>query len=244
MLKLSIICCCLALILCCGKKNAVVLEMTKFNTEINGDTIWKHIPSKLFLVKVKDYGHLDEFRNQFVFIKKNPDKQSFAYKITDKDYDVRVSSDYLYFVNQNDHSFGWFYIKDGHLLPKLPEIDSILKIVEAKNKFFFIREDEGIISIFDNGIVLRKIHYGSYFINKEIQFNDLEYGLYRLQNKGLTKLSNNGSMLLKQKDGLYYVPYPGYNVNRAYSLNKISNKLDSLALLKKQPKRIFIDMLY
>lgn len=242
MIKSSILCCCLALLLCCAKKNEVILEIIEIKSEIKADTIWEQAASNLVLIKTKDYGHLDEFRNQFVFVKKYPVNQSFAYEIKSKDFDVRVSNNYLYLVNENDHSFGWFYVKNGKILPKLPKIDSILKIVEANNKNLFVREDEGIFAIYKDGIFMDKIHYGDYFL-ANIDFDELKFGVYQVKNKTLAKVSNDGKSLITHGDGIYYVPFPGYGVNKFYSLKKISDVLDSLELVKTRPQKIFIDQL-
>jgi len=241
MFRLLVLFCFIASFCCCSRKDKFVFEKIDFNKEIKGDTIGRYLPGNVILLKVRDYGYLDEFQNQFLLIKKVNGRDILTYKIAGGDFDVRVLDNNIYIVDENDKSFGWFYIRNNQLLPKLPKIDSVTAVIENNHKSNFVRMDQGIFSIFEKGKVINKLNYGNFLLRSEFDFDALQIGAYKIVDNRLIKISSDSRGFLRQGDGLYYVSYPGYNINKIYNLAKISDLLDSLININKTPKVLPVD---
>lgn len=237
--KAIIYCCCLAFMMGCAKRDQLILEKVNLKDQIKGDTIGRYLNDKLILLKTKEFGYLGEFRYQFIFIKKENSNSELAYKIVGND-DIRVYDNNIYVVDEKGRGFGWFYIENGQIAEKLPKIDSILLQIEKNSINRFVREDNGIISIFENGEVIDRLNYGNFLLdNSKFCFEDLKFGLYELINDRLIKISNDGRELLKQDNGLYYVPYPEYNMKKVYKFREILLAINSKNG-EKMPDGIFI----
>ncbi len=73
---------------------------------------------------------------------------------------------------------------------------------------------------------------------KKIDFESLDYNLYKLVNNDLKVVSKSGKDLFSQKDGLYFLPPPGYNINRYYEKQRILQLVDSISHLTKHPLKV------
>ena len=73
--------------------------------------------------------------------------------------------------------------------------------------------------------------------------SNLAYRLYKLNSGTLQIVSNNVDDLMKQQDGLYFVPSPGFGVLRLYDKMEIFSLLDSISCLRPVPDVIKISPL-
>ncbi|SDK58182.1 hypothetical protein SAMN04487898_109188 [Pedobacter sp. ok626] len=209
----------------CTKENGFVLKKHKLLKE-EIDTIKYYPKQDLYLLNDIDRGFLGEFKNQFVFVKKG---EFIGYRIETGDLALKISERYLGLAPYRDFSSGWFQINRHKVDRKLPKADSISSQLQHSYPDYFIREDNGVFSVYDKGERLKTFHYGAIIINKlNLDFDNLAYGIYCLSNGSLRMVSNDGRKLLIQPDGIYFVPSPGYNAMVARELDDFLIKIDEI----------------
>ena len=178
--------------------------------------------------------------------KKRVASEDIVYVIDKSSEDVwRLSKGYFSSIKlSNDEGWGWFYIKEGKLMSELPEIKSIIDSLEpdTSNKGFYIWESNGNIFFNIDGKPVKFLSYGNLVTkNSLFNFDSLDYKLYKLDGDSLRAVSENGNDLIKQQDGIYFIPSPGYPVGRKYSKAQIMNALDSASKLISPPKVLKFD---
>lgn len=217
----------LFLLISCIDKNRFSFSKIKLTNRMVLDTLENLNDSTIQLLLVKDYGRLGEFKTSICFVFKN-DSSNF-YELDQEGLDIRISKSYIALVKpDNKYNFGWFLIKDKEFKKNLPDIDLILKKIQYEYPDFFIREDNGLFSVFKDNKQINSFNYGNYLSGiKNYDFNNLDYALYKYDNRKLIKISDNGNDLLVQKNGLYFVPNPGYGIIKIISKDSIVSDLKS-----------------
>jgi len=203
----------------------------------DADTIMHYAKNNVYLLNVKDYGFLGEYKNQFVFTK----GQSLSgYKIETGKLIFSHSNKSIGLITPGEYSSGWFLVKNHHTIPVLPKLDSIRSLVHIKYVHYFIHEENGVFTVFKDSKLIQKESYGSFFREKKYPLeNDFDYGIYRLENRKLVKVNRDGRKLLDQV-GLYFVPLPGFKAFAVWNIDEIFNSLDSVLIMQSQPKQIEI----
>ncbi|RQO73962.1 hypothetical protein DBR43_00715 [Pedobacter sp. KBW06] len=197
----------------------------------NLDTLAYFAKHGVYLLEVRDYGFLGDFKSEYVFTGR---KDSLGYKIDSDNLQIELSEKYLGLVKEGDYSSGWFNIKQHKIISSLPKVDSIVASLGKIPADQVLHEKNGIFTIYDKGRLVRKFTLGEFLIKKDsVNYDDLEFGIYQVKNEGLVKVNNDGTKLSEQKDGLYFIPSPGFNVVNFKQLNDILPEIS--ATLKKYP---------
>jgi hypothetical protein len=98
-----------------------------------------------------------------------------------------------------------------------------------------------IFKIYDNGKLLKKLNLGEFLIrNDSVNYDELDYGIYQVKNARLVKINNDGSKLLEQVDGLYFVPSLGFNAVVVKKMSDILPEIDATLKMRSLPKEIRI----
>ena len=212
------------------------------NNEIS-DTIEYWPQHKIFLFEGRDYGFLGEFSTNYLFIKEKSNKR-LIYQVENisNKVDMVVSKDYLAFVEPyaGYKNYGWFFLEKGKV-GKLPFLDNFMDSLKSVYSSYFIKEINGYIELYQNGEIEKTLNYGN-FILKDKNFDNLDYGLYKLDSGILKLILHDGNDIKNQQDGLFFVPSPGYGVIAKYAIKDIINTIDSISNLKNPPKNIRIKM--
>ncbi|WP_461791790.1 hypothetical protein [Pedobacter sp.] len=207
------------------------------------DTLEKYPERGLYIVQIIHKGHLGNFSIHYCIIKNNKGKIT-AYEIGNKG-SIRISKDFVALVSSYGKAdWGWFYVENGKLSNKLPGISKILDRLESQRiKKDFVKETNGYITFYLKGNIVKAFNYGS-FVTKHVEFDfdSLDYGLYKLNRDTLKIISRNGDDILKQKNGIFFIPPPGYGILFKYSKKQILNAVDSISNLQIQPKTIRIEV--
>ena len=220
----------IACLLSCKNEKTFRLEKYALRSE-NLDTVAYFAKHDIYLLGVKDYGFLGDFKSGYVFTGR---KDSLGYKIDSDNLQVELSKKYLGLINEGDHSSGWFNVKEHKVLSSIPKVDSIVVSLEKIPANQLVQENNGIFTIYAQGKLVRKFTLGEFLIkNDSVNYDDLEFGIYRVKNERLVKVNNDGTKLSEQIDGLYFVPSPGFNVINFRQLNDILPEIS--AALKKHP---------
>lgn len=213
-------------------KSEGTLRLEKYTLRSDDiDTIAHFVKENLYLLEVRNYRFLGDFVNEYVFTR---ERDSVGYKINCENLQIELSKKYLGFVKEGDNSYGWFNVNQHKVNSSIPKVDSIVANLEKISTNQMVKENHGIFEIYGNGKLLKKLNLGEFLIgNQSVDYDDLEYGVYQVKNAGLVKIDNNGSKLLEQVDGLYFVPPPGFN---AVIVKKLSGILPEInAALKTHP---------
>ena len=221
----------------CSKRDSILLY--RFNIpKSDVDTIRYFKTYDVYLLNVIDYGFLGHFKNQFVFSKSG---HNFGYKIDAGNLTVRSSKKYLGLVKAGSGSYGWFFIKDHKESLKLPGIDSIDSILTCEYPGLFIQESNGLINIIDKGKTVNRKNYGDFYTKEhKINYDVLEYGLYKLKDGKLLKVTSDVSKIMEQNDGIYFVPSPGLGAVVVKKMDDILSEINRVNKLNDVPKKIEI----
>lgn len=221
---------------CQSRKEEEIKLVLDFKTHSKIDTLdnFGDEKRKCFLLLATDsygLGHIDFY---FVVSKQISKNKSISYKILNAN---RVSNQYIALVKENK-GIGWFAFKDGKMLSELPFTQHLLdslklnspkdvEVLVYGDKFLF-RRNEKTFKTLDYGNLLTKY--------KDKDFENLDYNLYKLQGDSLIVYSKDGNDILKQKDGVYFIPRPGYGIIEKYSRKEIMDAVDSVSKLSLPPK--------
>lgn len=102
-----------------------------------------------------------------------------------------------------------------------------------------MKEINGYVELYQNGKLEKTLNYGN-FIIKEQNLDNLECGLYKVDNYHIIPLSKNGNDFKNQQDGLFFVPSPGYGYITKYPIKDVFNTIDSVSNLENPPDNIKI----
>lgn len=216
-----------------------ILKKIEIPKNITLDTIEYFPKEDILLVLIKDYGHLGEFKTRICFINSG---LNLIYEIDNNGLDFRISNTLIALVDSKERqNFGWFLIKEGKISKDLPRIKMITDSLEKRNAKEFVSEINGIFTIFKQGRKIRTLNYGNFLSGFEnYDFENIEYGLYRINGKVFEKISTVGNALLSQNDGLYYLPIPGYGVVKMRDKLKFIEVIDSIIKKNRSPRRVEI----
>ena len=210
------------------------------NKTIEIDTI-EAIPQRgLYFVDIITNGALGHFSMQYAVIKNISPTEDLLYKIEKRKDEVeRLSKDYVAKIIWAEYKgWGWFYLQKGKIVDSLPRTMSIIDSLKSipSNKDFYIGESNGSFSFYIDNKRVKSINYGNLISkNMNLDFDSLDYGLYKLYNGILKIISNNGNDLLKQQDGIYFVPKPGFVIASKFDKKEIYNAIDSVAKISYPP---------
>ena len=220
-------------------KSDGTLRFEKYNLRSDDiDTIAHFVKEDLYLLEVRDYRFLGDFRNEYVFIR---ERDRVGYKIDCDNLQIELSKKYLGLVKEGDRSYGWFNINQHKVNSSMPKVDSIVMNLEKISTTQFVKENHGIFEIYNNGKLLKRLNLGEFLIkNDSINYDELDYGIYQVKNERLVKINNDVSKLLEQVDGLYFVPSPGFNAVAVKKLSDILPEINTTLKMSSLPKEVRI----
>jgi hypothetical protein len=235
----------------CGCNNKFIsnkLVLTKISLPENAivDTIESYANKGCYLINIKINRAFDDFTNYKAFLKTGSLKNNkpIIYKIESDKNGIRVSKKFIAIVEgYGTSNWGWFNLYDSKINDSLPNLNHLLDSLKASrsNETFF-QERNGYITEFINGKIIRLNNYGNLITkNYKLDFDSLDYGLYKLNNNNLILMSKNGNDIFKQKEGVFFIPSPGYGVIEKFDKYRIFDKLDSLYQLDLMPNYIKFD---
>ena len=101
----------------------------------------------------------------------------------------------------------------------------------------------GYYIIGNKSMARTKVNYGNIISGKlrDVSFDSLPYGLYKLKGDSIEKISDETNDIHLQKNGLFFVPPPGFDVIRKYLKSAVLNKIDSISKLSHYPARIYVE---
>lgn len=225
----------------CKDNNSLTLTKTELRNFDEIDTI-EYYPLRhsmiLGVTISQPFGQYDYFH---VFAKKAYNKEIFFRIERDKKVGTRVSKDYISFVKgYGETNWGWFYFINGKIqdsLPLIVQIKDSLKNIYPKETH--INSTAGYLTIYKNGKIIEIINYGEFILDsKNKNLDSLNYSLYKFENGKLKIMSNNGDDLFNQKEGLFFIPKPGYGVLSKYNKQEILNVMDSVSQLSRVPQKL------
>jgi hypothetical protein len=222
------------------KYSTLTLEKISLPANSKVDTLEMNWAQNLCILGVTEDKLFDSFDFYYAVSRISTNKRGLVYRVLKNGNSQRISKDYIANVNKDESSWGWFNIIDGRRVDSLPwgaRILDSLKSVYPRD--LFIKESNGFFSIYDQGKVVTSLNYGNLiFGNHEINYDSLKYGLYKLSSNGIEVVSNNGNDLEYQKNGVFYIPLPGYGLIQKFSKQEIYRKVDSVYTLGDLPDKI------
>lgn len=238
-MKAHILIICLFLVGCRYSSNKMTLKKVTDKGFDRIDTLIT-IDKDSYVLGVSDYATMGRFKHYYVALKIKDQKKLF-YKVLENGLSGRISKDYIGLADPSvGYNWGWFYIANG----KIQSLPNLTYYLDSLKKEFpldcFIQETNGIIKVNQNGATLKEIHYGEILMPKtKIDYNNLPYKLYSLQNGMLVTISDNIDDFFK-KDGINYVPKPGYGVRKKISIKHLFHTLDSVIDLPTPPNFMYL----
>jgi len=229
---------------CTNGNQDLVLSTTEITKANEVDTIEAFPERRMYFVNIitnRAFGH---FSMNYGIIKMKDRNDRIVYKVKGKkDEEGRVSKDFIAFVKiSSGVNWGWFNRQNGALTTDLPNIKEILDSLKSTvPDNVYIKETNGNISFLVDGKRVKSLSYGecvSKLLNLSI--NNLPYNLYKFQGGALTPIADNGDDLFVQKDGIFFIPSPGYGVIRKFSKLEVINIVDSMSKLEFPPSTIRI----
>jgi hypothetical protein len=222
----------------CYNEGMLVLTKSKIDKNYQIDTIEAYPERGLYLVGVTINKALGKFDYGYSIIKRKYNSDDLVYTLIDNSNWPRVSKDYISLTKiYTESKWGWFCLRDGKIMNNLPHMDKIidsLKLIKPTD--VFIQEASGDIRFYKNGKIVKTFDYG-YFETKykDQKFDSLDYKLYKLDGDSLNVVSNDGNDLFRQRDGVYFIPPPGYGVLNKFSKQNIFDAVDSVSRLTSPP---------
>ena len=231
---------------CKGKTypDYLVFNKSDFKGKEIHDTIESFPDRGIYVLSLEDPGFLGHFSWNLGIVKvdKNNQNNFIKYETEIKNQSFRISKDYIAYVDIHTSESGWFCIKNGKILDTLPSIEKFIdsvRFVSPEN--IFIQEKNGFIEALVNGKIVHRYNYGSFITkNNQMNYDSLDLGLYRIQNNKLVKFSKEPNDLFKQHEGLFFVPYPGYNLLSKFRKEEILSSIERAFDTKKVLDKIVV----
>lgn len=222
----------------CKKENCLILKYTSNIENLDfRDTLKTFNNHSMYIGEYREYGFLGEFKTRIFIIKNKKDSSSIIYELINEDETLKVSitNDYINIVENSilNSRYGWFCYVNGFEV-KLPRMEFFLDSLKNTYPEMSISEYNGLISIYKEGEVDKKINYGE-LIQIPLPLDSLGNGLYKFNNDKLIFISSNKADLSSQIDGIYYIPEPIPKYK--YSIETVINQIDSVSKLIQQPPR-------
>jgi len=245
----SIVCILLALTTITCKQSGqpeLQLKRSGFKGVDEIDTIEAYPERGLYILQVIRNGTLGRFSTQLAFEKLNQAKgEKLRYELAEQS-DYRVSKDFISLVDTKlgELNWGWFQVLNGKVIERLPGAEKIHDSLKEANRQYFIGEKGGYFIFYDNGRRIKTLNYGNFITrHRDLSFDSLDYKLYKVAGDSLIIAAKSGNDLFTQKDGVYFIPSPGYNVKTMHSKVAILNLIDSVSRSSSPPNRLFIKSL-
>lgn len=199
--------------------NRLKLERIIYSENIELDTIQTY--NDYIFVNIIKYHFLGDFSmDKGILFRNNDIVLLYKFNINKKKYIINSSSKYITISSNSNPkiNYGWFEIKDGHLLENVTRIDKI-KNTTCLGINTISKSYNGYIYCYKFGRLVNLFNYGNLFIDSSIDFNNYNIGLYKVNNNKLIKLSNDPSIFKDVNiDGIYYIPPPGFNFINKYKI--------------------------
>lgn len=225
----------------CTKKR-LRLQRVSLSKQFQVDTVEFYPERNITLVRLITDRAFGKFEMDYALVKKGMNGETTCYKLNyEKGHGFRVSNEYFAFVKSfGETNWGWFQIEKGKIKNELANTNKIVDSLKATySENVFIRETNGFITVYKNGVVLKSYNYGEFVMKKtNAYFDKLIAGLYKLDNEELRFITRNSDLLFSQDDGIYFVPLPGYGVVRKFRKSEVLNLFDSLVNLKVLPLEV------
>jgi hypothetical protein len=224
---------------CNHKKLLLTKEALKQSTV---DTIEINEENNILLLGEKtNRGPFGDFDYYCFVVKKRLGQSDLSYKINI--YFPTISWAYISETElfQGSKASGWFCVKNHKISTPLPSVGKIIDSLKQTNKGYFISERNGHFPFYVNGKEIKSVNYGNLMTKyKKLNFDSLEYKLYKLSSDSFIVVSNDGNQLVNQEDGIYFVPKPGYKVIARYDKQEIMRIVDSVSKLPHPPDELKI----
>jgi hypothetical protein len=209
------------------------------------DTLEQYPERDIEIVNLIDEGAMGHFSVHPAVIKRVNGSVELIYELERGGNQwIRLSKDYVALVRSNAAlNQGWFLIKNGTITDRLPGMESFLDSLKANRpKDISVKEMNGYVSVLKDGKKMEELNYGNMLSNKlkKVNFGSLRYGLYMLVGDSLIRISEETNDIRVQKDGLFFVPPPGYDVIEKYRKSTILEIIDSVTKLSPIPDKIFV----
>ena len=226
-------------------KNHLVFTKIELTKNIEIDTLYRFHNDSLLLININTFfGPFGDFTTHCGFIR-NYSLESIIYKAEDLN-DYRISKDYIAQINpkySGKVNWGWYNVGNNGKMKPLPNLDKITDSIKAQysSDYFVSNNDNGFFWVNKNGTKIKNYNYGNIILNdSSIDFDKLNYGLYKIESNRLVTVSDNPNRIKKMPRGLYYVPRPGIAVIRKYKIADIDSILMSYSTLSDCPHEIAI----
>lgn len=207
-------------------------------------TNWTSYPARdLYIVQVVRHRGFGDFSSNYGVLTHSRGRTMLYEMIGTGKYGKRISKEFIAEVEPyGKTNWGWFYVKNGKLSDTLPGLSEILLRLESeKGKGEFIKETNGYINFYLNGKTVKEANYGDYVIKDSVlNFSGMKYGLYKLYKGSLKSVGENGNDIFKKKDGVFFIPQPGYGIINKYRKSQILDAVDSAVHLGGELKKIWI----
>jgi len=226
------------LINCRDRNDYVLLTHSDIKKEYEIDTLERYPEKGLYLVGTTVNHAFGKFDFYYSIIKTRQGHKDLVYAIKDNRFWPRTSKEYISLVKPYPQSqWGWFCLHNNKAGNDLPGMDKILDTLNAtKPKDNFIQETNGYIRFYLNGTIVKSLNYGHFITKfKDINFDSLDYNLYQLKGDSLVIVSMNGNDLLEQREGIFFVPPPGYGLIAKFNKQEIYSTIDSVSKLSSVP---------
>jgi len=224
-------------------KENLYLKRIDSDKDLRIDTIEQYTNNGLQIVDLTREGALGHSTYHIGIIKKKEGKAIIYQMQNSKSEWPRVTRDYIAFIKPYAIvNAGWFKMKNGNISREFPEIKRIVDSLKKRGpKENFITHANGYISIYRNGRLINELNFGNFLPGLRIQnFDSLNYGLYQYENGKLIAVSKNGNDLKSRRNGIYFVPNPGYEVIRKYDKSAVLNATDSASSSREVAARIIV----
>jgi len=223
----------------------LLLEKVALRANYTIDTLEQYPERDMQIVNLIDEGAMGHFTVHPAVVKQVKGSTALIYELTrGGDGWTRLSKDYVAFVRPNTiFSQGWFLIKNGVVADQLPEMERLLDSLKTNQPGdISVKEVDGHISVLKDGKKIGGFNYGNMISDKlkKVDFDSLEYGLYKLVGDSLVRVSAETNDIRAQKDGLFFVPPPGSDVIEKFRKSTILEVVDSVTKLSPIPDRIFV----
>lgn len=229
----------------CSNKPNIKLEKVDF-LENNPDVFirWKNTQMNILILYVSEPKALGYSHDYLAFVKKTINSDYLIYKISNLNDGIRIAREKIYSVNGFDPFFwGWFN-KDSKVKDSFIPLSENLS--DSINKSYFnkvtISEINGYFHVYENGKQINIINYGNLVTDDKLtDFDILDHKLYKLEGKKLKKVSDNPNDFESAKDGLYFIPPPGYGILASFEISDIIKHISSVNNCEDAPDSFIIE---
>ncbi|MES2773531.1 MAG: hypothetical protein V4722_05080 [Bacteroidota bacterium] len=223
---------------------SLILKRSDFSSVTVIDTLEAYPEKGLYILDLEHGGFLGHFSWNLGIVKcdTNTPGNSARYESVIMNQRFTVSKDYIAYNKTDSSSYGWFFMENGKLLPKLPSIDKIERDLNPDSaKDLVFSEFNGDIRLLRKGELIKRYNYGNIILKNNTQnFDSLDLGLYKAINDDVILISHKPDDLFTQREGLYFVPKPGHHLLVKYSKKEVLKAVEAAFISNPNPKRIMI----